>query len=377
MPMKKITILMLHLQHGGIEKQTITLANALCKHYNVEMVCTYSMKTAPAYPVDDRVKIRYLMDDKPNREEVKAAIRSKNPIAMVKQGCKAAKILYLKKARMIQAIKALDCDYVLSTRIEFAQMLTDHAPKGIVTMTQEHLHDGSDKYIARARKAFAGLDYLLVLCDGSRENFSCWLTDNKKIKIVQIPNILESIPTETADLAGNRLVSAGRLHPVKNFEALLDVFALVRREIPDATLTLVGGGDKYGRLQAQAKSLGIENAVTFTGMVSAGEVKQHMLASDLYVMTSHTECFPMVLLEASSVGLPLVSFDVPVGPRSIIANEENGYLVDYENKQQMADRIIAMLQDREALQTLGTNAKTMSRQYLAENIMPQWHQLFQ
>ena len=139
--MKKITILMLHLQHGGIEKQTITLANELCKHYEVEMICTYSMKTAPAYPVDQRVKIRYLMDDKPNRDEIKAAIHSKNPFALLKQGCKAAKILYLKRALMIKAIKGLHTDYVLSTRLEFAQMLTDHAPKGIVTMTQEHLHD--------------------------------------------------------------------------------------------------------------------------------------------------------------------------------------------------------------------------------------------
>lgn len=374
--MKKITILMLHLQHGGIEKQTITLANELCKHYEVEMICTYSMKTAPAYPVDQRVKIRYLMDDKPNRDEIKAAIGSKNPLSMLKQGCKAAKILYLKKTLMIKAIKALKTDYVLSTRLEFAQMLTDHAPKGIVTMTQEHLHDGSDKYIAKAQKAFAGLDYLLVLCDWSRENFTRWLSHNKKIKIVQIPNILESIPVGSAALAGNRLVSAGRLHPVKNFETLLDVLALVRKEIPDATLTLVGGGEEYGRLQTQAKALGLENAVTFTGMVGADAVKQNMLDSDLYVMTSHTECFPMVLLEASSVGLPLVSFDVPVGPRSIIQNGENGYLVDYENKQQMADRIVGILRDRNALQKMGSNAKVMSQQYLAENIMPLWHQLF-
>ena len=375
--MKKITILMLHLQHGGIEKQTITLANQLCRHYEVEIISTYSMKTIPAYPVDPRIKITYLMDDKPNKAEIKAAIRSKNPFAMLKQGCKAAKILYLKQHLMVNAIKNLRCDYVLSTRLEFAQMLTDHAPKGIVTMTQEHLHDGSKKYIAKAQKACAGLDYLLVLCDWSRENFTQWLSHNSKIQIVQISNILESIPAETAALGGSRLVAAGRLHPVKNFETLIDIFQLVHRQIPDASLTIVGGGEEYDRLSSQAAALGLSDRVTITGMVSGAEVKRQMLDADLYVMTSHTECFPMVLLEASSVGLPLVAFDVPVGPRSIIHDGENGYLVTYEDKQQMADRIVAMLQDRSRLVAMGAAAKQTVHNYTAEVIMPMWMDLFQ
>ena len=375
--MKKITILMLHLQHGGIEKQTITLANQLCRHYEVEIISTYSMKTTPAYPVDPRIKITYLMDDAPNKAEIKAALRSKNPFAMLKQGCKAAKILYLKQHLMVNAIKNLCCDYVLSTRLEFAQMLTDHAPKGIVTMTQEHLHDGSKKYIAKAQKACAGLDYLLVLCDWSRENFTQWLSHNRKIQIVQIPNILESIPAETAALGGSRLVAAGRLHPVKNFETLIDIFQLVHRQIPDASLTIVGGGEEYDRLSSQAAALGLSDRVTITGMVSGAEVKRQMLDADLYVMTSHTECFPMVLLEASSVGLPLVAFDVPVGPRSIIHDGENGYLVTYEDKQQMADRIVAMLQDRSRLVAMGAAAKQTVHNYTAEVIMPMWMDLFQ
>ena len=375
--MKKITILMLHLQHGGIEKQTITLANQLCRHYEVEIISTYSMKATPAYPVDPRIKITYLMDDKPNKAEIKAALRSKNPFAMLKQGCKAAKILYLKQHLMVNAIKNLRCDYVLSTRLEFAQMLTDHAPKGIVTMTQEHLHDGSKKYIAKAQKACAGLDYLLVLCDWSRENFTQWLSHNRKIQIVQIPNILESIPAETAALGGSRLVAAGRLHPVKNFETLIDIFQLVHRQIPDASLTIVGGGEEYDRLSSQAAALGLSDRVTITGMVSGAEVKRQMLDADLYVMTSHTECFPMVLLEASSVGLPLVAFDVPVGPRSIIHDGENGYLVTYEDKQQMADRIVAMLQDRSRLVAMGAAAKQTVHNYTAEVIMPMWMDLFQ
>ncbi len=374
--MKKISILMLHLQHGGIEKQTISLANQLCKHYEVEIISFYSMNALPAYPVDERVKIKYLLDCAPNREEIKAAIRKKNPFALFREGFKALRILYFKKQLMIKEIQALDCDYVLSTRIEYAQMLTDHAPAGVVTMTQEHLHDDSEKYVRRVRKAFAGLDYLLVLCGGSRRNYSRWLSDNEKIKIVEIPNILDAIPEKTAPLTGNHLVAAGRLHPVKNFETLIEVFHLVHDELPDARLTIVGGGNEYQRLMSRAAELDLADSVTITGMVSSDEVMEYFLASDLYVMTSHTECLPMVLLEASSVNLPIVAFDVPVGPASIIKDGENGYLVEYANKVEMAEKIISLLKDRPLLQQMGQTARLMANSYTPEEVIPQWQQLF-
>ena len=367
---------MLHLQHGGIEKQTIALANELCNYYDVQIVSTYNMLKEPAYPIDERIKVKYLIDDRPNREEIKAAIKDKNIAQMIKQAIKAIKILYLKRHLMINEIKALDCDYVLSTRIEFAEMLCKYAPNNIITMTQEHLHDDSKKYVCRAKKAFEGLDYLLVLCDGSRENFSRWLEDNKRIKIVQIPNILDSVPEDSAPLEGCRLVSVGRLHPVKNFETLIKVFSLVEKKIPQATLTIVGGGEEEDNLKTLVKESGLKDKVTITGMVGTEEVRNYMLSSDLYVMTSHTECFPMVLLEASSVGLPMVAFDVPVGPRSIINDGENGFLVEYENAELMADKIVALMQSRALLKECGAKAKRSAHNYTSDKIMPLWRELF-
>lgn len=374
--MKKITILLLHMQHGGIEKQTIALANALSKRYKVKIISTYSMLKAPAYSVNNGIEIKYLMDDKPNKEEIKNAIKQKKILSLIRQGIKAIKILYLKKNLMIREIKSLDCDYVLSTRIEFAEMLSKYAPERTVTMTQEHLHDDSKKYVDRAKKAFKNLDYLLVLCDGSRENFSKWLSDNKRIKIVQIPNILDKIPDDSAKLSGNRLVSVGRLHPVKNFETLISVFEIVKREIPDARLTIVGGGEEFEKLSLQIKQLNLESDIKITGMVNSDTVMENMLSSDLYVMTSHTECFPMVLLEASSVGLPLISFDVPVGPKAIINHNENGYLIEYGNKEEMAQKIIDTFKNRDLLKKLGEKSKEISYKYTEEKIMPMWHELF-
>lgn len=374
--MKKISILMLHLQHGGIEKQTISFANQLSKYHDVEIISFYSMNAEPSYAVDPAVKLRYLYDGAPNRDEIKAAIKGKNPLAIFKEGLKAVKILYLKKRLMIKEIKALKCDYVLSTRIEYAEMLSRYAPKGVVTMTQEHLHNDSEKYIRRLKKAFAGLDYLIVLCKSSKENYSRWLADNEKIKIVEIPNILDSIPENSAKLHGMKLVSVGRLHPVKNFKTLIDVFSLVHNELPEASLSIVGGGDEYSELKARAAECGLDDCVSFTGMVSSPEVMAQLISSDIYVMTSHTECFPMVLLEAASAGLPLIAFDVPVGPASIIKDGENGFLIEYANKQQMADKIISMLKEREILNATAQKAKDFSFNYTAEAIIPLWLDIF-
>ena len=57
--MKKITILSLHLNYGGVEKAVATLANMLCDDYKVEIICTYKIGNKPVYKIDDKVKIKY------------------------------------------------------------------------------------------------------------------------------------------------------------------------------------------------------------------------------------------------------------------------------------------------------------------------------
>ena len=74
--MKKISILSLHLGFGGIEKSIVALANLLCERYQVEIACCYKLYDEPAFNLDSRVEVKYLMGKhKPNREEWKASIK--------------------------------------------------------------------------------------------------------------------------------------------------------------------------------------------------------------------------------------------------------------------------------------------------------------
>ena len=94
--MKKVSILSLHLGYGGIEKSVAALANMLCDKYEVEIACTYKLFEKSVFPVDDRVKIKYLTDVKPNREKIKKAFKSKKIFTLVKVVMYAIKVLYLR-----------------------------------------------------------------------------------------------------------------------------------------------------------------------------------------------------------------------------------------------------------------------------------------
>ena len=115
--MKKITILALHLGTGGIENAISCLANILIEKYEVEIIATYKINEKPAFYLNPKIKIKYLMEDlKPNAQEFKKALKQFNVKNIFKEGFKALKILYLKKKLMIDEIKKLDSDIVISTR---------------------------------------------------------------------------------------------------------------------------------------------------------------------------------------------------------------------------------------------------------------------
>ena len=77
--MKKVTFLALHLGYGGIEKCISTVANHLCNEYEVEIISTYQIYEEPAFLLDPRIKVTYLIHDKPNRKELKEAILKEDP----------------------------------------------------------------------------------------------------------------------------------------------------------------------------------------------------------------------------------------------------------------------------------------------------------
>ena len=141
--MKKITFLMLHLNYGGIEKQVTTLANELCKNYNVEIIALYDLLNGKSfYNLDDRINVKFIFNFGPNKREIIQSLKKFKIITLVKELVKSIKILYTKYNGMKKIVNNIDSDIVISSRIEFSKQI--HR-KDIITIAQEHSYIDNEK----------------------------------------------------------------------------------------------------------------------------------------------------------------------------------------------------------------------------------------
>ncbi|RYG49482.1 MAG: glycosyltransferase, partial [Chitinophagaceae bacterium] len=96
-----------------------------------------------------------------------------------------------------------------------------------------------------------------------------------------------------------------------------------------------------------------------------------------FAMTSKTECFPMVLLEAQASGVPVVSYACPHGPEHIVENDRNGFLSEPENKQQFAKKLSKLMHDDQLRAKFARNSASDVARFDREPVMRKWNELFQ
>lgn len=186
-------------------------------------------------------------------------------------------------------------------------------------------------------------------------------------KCVIVPNPLNEAyekegKTEFSEKA-TRFVAAGRLSKQKNFPLLIKAFAKACEVHPDITLDIYGKGtDAYtSELQALIDALGVSDRVRLCGRTDNmhGELMEH----DAFVMSSDFEGMPNALAEAMATSLVCISTDCKTGPRDLIKDGENGFLVPTGDVDAMAERIKAVAElDAEAIKGMGAAA----RRYVTE-----------
>ncbi len=377
--MKTIRILALHLAYGGIEKAIISMANLFVERYPVEIYSVYRMPGSPAFPLDQRVTVRYLLDDIPNREEWRAALRARRPVAFLRETLRASRTLLQKKAAVRKLIRSVHDGVLITTRHEDNLVLSRLGDPRVLRIAQLHHDHGFQKrYVRGFREHYGGIDLLLMLTPGLAEETRAMLPPGAKTRVVTVPNFLTRYPSLSGLTAREkRIVSAGRLVPVKGFDRLLRCFAAACREEPGWTLHLLGEGEERAKLEALIREYALEDAVVLRGQCSAEEVEQEMLSASLYAMCSHSEAFPFVLVEAQSCALPCLAFDVRVGPGAILTEGEDSFLVPDGDEARYTARMLELMRDAALRERFGGNARAHSLRYARDEVAKQWFELLE
>lgn len=193
----------------------------------------------------------------------------------------------------------------------------------------------------------------------------------KNLKV--IPNPVSFYPQETSTLENKKIIAVGSQGYNKGTDMLLNIWEKVEKKFPDWHLEIYGKPHPDNIFENQAKIFNIENLSFFPPV---NNILEKYLDSSIFVLTSRSEGFGMVLIEAMSCGIPCVSFDCPHGPKDVIKNNEDGILVENGNTDKFAEELIKLMQDTELRKKMGEKARENSEKYLQENIMKTWSELF-
>lgn len=214
-------------------------------------------------------------------------------------------------------------------------------------------------------------DYVITLTNKDKD---LWLGNLKNIKaqIVVIPN-----PTPYENIVAkpnlnNKIVLAiGRLTHQKGFDLLIEAWSLVCKKNKDWTLKIVGSGEDESSLKAQSKKLGISDRILF--IPAEKEISRHYRSASFYCMSSRFEGFGMVLLEAQSFGLPIISYDCECGPCDIVDNNLNGFLINPLSIQDLYEGLLKMIQmTRKDYEIMSNHALKKSKEFYLKNLINKW-----
>jgi glycosyltransferase involved in cell wall biosynthesis len=212
------------------------------------------------------------------------------------------------------------------------------------------------------------LDRLVVLTEKDRE---AWTElDN----VEAIPDPLSFVPKRISPLTEKRVVAVARYSHEKGIDLLLEAWSQVERQHPDWRLDVYGDGDTAPYAQ-QMQQLGIDaSRCALNGRTN--DVEQAYCQSSLFVLSSRFEGFGMVITEAMACGLPVVAFDCPWGPRSIIRDGEDGLLAENGRPDALAQQLSRLMDDASLRQSFASAAVRNAKRFRMEQIAARWQQLF-
>lgn len=203
-----------------------------------------------------------------------------------------------------------------------------------------------EKYLQSAQKQMANMEACVAQCKAmGKMVVDSGMVAADKLFVIYNPvsrDLIEKVEnarlTKTADElpGGKKLTFIGRVDPQKQPDQLIRTFRLIKDKMPDTTLRIVGDGNLMEQTRQQVKDLNLEDSVIFDGIRK--DMENVYADTDVVILSSQYEGMPNALIEAIGCGIPVVSYDCPIGPAEIVEDGVNGFLVAQDNVEELAEK---------------------------------------
>ena len=197
----------------------------------------------------------------------------------------------------------------------------------------------------------------------------------KRAKRVEVIPNFSTIPiSKISDYTTKRVIAVGRLTWEKGFERLIEAWGIISSRHKDWHLDIFGDGSLRTELAHYADDHHIKNVTIHE---ATHDISQEYANSSICTVTSYYEGFSLVILEAMMHGVPCVAFDCPTGPRSIIKNNQCGYLIENGNEDLFAEKLCNLIDSKELRTQFSNAAIERAKTFNLDIIMGQWKSLFE
>ena len=174
-----------------------------------------------------------------------------------------------------------------------------------------------------------------------------------------------------------KLISVGRLSSEKGYIDLLKIYSIISKKHKDWTLDIIGDGQEREHLEKFIRKNKLEDKVVLHGFQNKNYIDKMLNKSSIYVMTSHTESFGIVLIEAMSHGVPCIAFSSAEGAKEIITSGKNGYLIKNRNFNAMIKKIEDLMKKEDIRKKMGKEARSSVKKYTSGVVKEEWYKLIE
>lgn len=356
-------------QWGGIERILVDKMNYLSDVYGLDVYfLTYDQGTHP---------LTFKLSDNIHYEDLNICFYRRYKYNILTRLVLFVKMILQYERMLENRIKIINPDAIVTTTSDFLSVIIK--AKGHVPLIVEshsicirtingEKHFPFNLYCRyRFHRCLAKVDIVVALTEGDANEW-------RKIHphVVVIPNFIHPHKLCVSNQDNKRAIFIGRLDYQKRAQDAISIWKKVRELHPDWVLDIYGAGDMLNEISSLASS---------TGGICVHEPIDNIFVayknSSLLLSTSLFEPFGLVIPEAMSCGLPVIAFDCPYGPRVIIQDCIDGFVIENRNFNQFVDKVCLLMDNHDLRVKMGEEGIKSSSRYEPNIIMPQWINLFQ